>query len=139
MGEYHVKINALGKNMSNEVLNALGIKRIDRIEHYSIRSEENQDILKVYYKKEKGDLFHRSEKLKFPREQKTFKNESGSYEDTKEISSTLYKAMGELDKVVLTERKEKDIKEKIIDDLRHLEKVVTNKIAEIEADLERLK
>jgi hypothetical protein len=47
--------------------------------------------------------------------------------------------MGELDKVTLTERKEKDIKQKIVEDLRHLEKVVTNKIAEIEADLERLK
>jgi BMFP domain-containing protein YqiC len=47
--------------------------------------------------------------------------------------------MGELDKVVLIERKEKDIKKKVIADLRHLEKVVTNKIAEIEADLARLK
>ncbi|MFT6200946.1 MAG: BMFP domain-containing protein YqiC [Candidatus Endobugula sp.] len=128
-----------GQNMSNEVLNSLGIKSIELIESYSIRSEDNQDILKVHYKKEKGDLFHRSEKFKFPREQKTFKNESGSYEDTKEISSTLYKAMGELDKVVLIERKEKDIKKKVIADLRHLEKVVTNKIAEIEADLARLK
>jgi len=125
--------------MSNEVLNSLGIKSIDLIENYSIRSESNQDILKIYYKKEKRDLFHRSEKFKFPREQKTFRNESGNYEDTKEISSTLYRVMGELDKVVLTERKEKDIKKKVIDDLRHLEKVVSNKIAEIEADLERLK
>jgi len=125
--------------MSNEVLHALGIKNADRIENYTLRSESDQDILKVYYKKDKGDLFHRSEKFKFPREQKAFRNESGDYEDTKEISSTLYKAMGELDKLVLSERKEKDIKEKIVADLRHLEKVVTNKIAEIEADLERLK
>jgi hypothetical protein len=125
--------------MSNEVLNSLGIKSIDLIDHYSIRSETNQDILKIYYKKDKGDLFHRSEKFKFPREQKTFKNESGNYEDTKEISSTLYRVMGELDKVVLAERKEMDIKKKIIADLRHLEQIVTNKIAEIEADLEHLK
>jgi len=125
--------------MSNEVLHSIGIKNIDRVESYTIRSEANQDILKVYYKKEKGDLFHRSEKLKFPREQKTFKNESGNYEDTKEISSTLHKAMSELDKVTLAERKEKDVKQKIVADLRHLEQVVSNKIAEIEADLERLK
>jgi hypothetical protein len=125
--------------MSNEVLHSIGIKNIDRVESYTIRSEANQDILKVYYKKEKGDLFHRSEKLKFPREQKTFKNESGKYENTKEISSILHKAMIQLDKVTLTKRNEKDIKQKIVEDLRHLEKVVTNKIAEIEADLERLK
>jgi len=125
--------------MSNEVLHSIGIKNIDRVESYTIRSEANQDILKVYYKKEKGDLFHRSEKLKFPREQKTFKNESGKYENTKEISSILHKAMIQLDKVTLIERKEKDVKKKIVADLRHLEQVVSNKIAEIEADLERLK
>jgi len=125
--------------MSNEVLHSIGIKNIDRVESYTIRSEANQDILKVYYKKEKGDLFHRSEKLKFPREQKTFKNESGKYENTKEISSILHKAMTQLDKVTLIERKEKDVKKKIVADLRHLEQVVSNKIAEIEADLERLK
>ncbi|EGG93920.1 Chromosome segregation ATPase [gamma proteobacterium IMCC1989] len=125
--------------MSNEVLHSIGIKNIDRVESYTIRSEANQDILKVYYKKEKGDLFHRSEKLKFPREQKTFKNESGKYENTNEISSILHKAMIQLDKVTLIERKEKDVKKKIVADLRHLEQVVSNKIAEIEADLERLK
>ncbi|MFT7387245.1 MAG: hypothetical protein ACI8VC_000485 [Candidatus Endobugula sp.] len=125
--------------MTNDILHSLGINSIDLIEHYSIRSEDNQDILKIYYKKAKGDLFHRSEKFKFPREHKKFKNEAGKYEDTKEISSTLHKAMIELDKVVLTERKEKDIKQKIITDLRHLEKVVVSKIAEIEADLEGLK
>ncbi|MEQ4794258.1 DUF3461 family protein, partial [Klebsiella variicola subsp. variicola] len=33
---------------------------------------------------------------------------------------------------------EVDLKHKILDDLRHLEHVVANKIAEIEADLEKL-
>lgn len=33
---------------------------------------------------------------------------------------------------------EEDLKRKILDDLRHLESVVANKIAEIEADLEKL-
>jgi hypothetical protein len=125
--------------MDNEVLHSLGIKNIDRIESYTIRSESDQDILKVYYKKEKGDLFHRSEKFKFPRKQRTFKNESGNYEASNEISSTLRKAVDDLDKVALSERKEKDIKKKIVGDLRHLEKVVASKIAEIEADLKRLK
>ncbi|MFT6221139.1 MAG: hypothetical protein ACJA0C_000539 [Candidatus Endobugula sp.] len=37
--------------MSNDVLRALGIKKIDRIEQYSVRSESKQDILKIYYKK----------------------------------------------------------------------------------------
>ncbi|MGL5161557.1 MAG: DUF3461 family protein, partial [Plesiomonas shigelloides] len=33
---------------------------------------------------------------------------------------------------------EAELKQKILGDLRHLEKVVANKIAEIEADLEKL-
>ncbi|XNM81174.1 DUF3461 family protein [Escherichia coli] len=36
------------------------------------------------------------------------------------------------------DRSEVDLKRKILDDLRHLESVVTNKISEIEADLEKL-
>ncbi|MBE8570463.1 MULTISPECIES: DUF3461 family protein, partial [Vibrio] len=38
-----------------------------------------------------------------------------------------------------TKQPEVDVKEKILSDLRHLEKVVSSKIAEIEADLEKLK
>ncbi|HDI3265003.1 TPA: DUF3461 family protein, partial [Vibrio cholerae] len=33
---------------------------------------------------------------------------------------------------------EVDVKQKILNDLRHLEKVVASKIAEIEADLQKL-
>ena len=59
--------------------------------------------------------------------------------DTTEISTTLRYVIEELDQVAKQESiPELDLKKKILQDLRHLEKVVQSKIAEIEANLERL-
>lgn len=55
-----------------------------------------------------------------------------------EISPNLRYVIEELDRLCLRDRQEEDLKRKILDDLRHLESVVANKIAEIEADLEKL-
>ncbi|EAM3356423.1 DUF3461 family protein, partial [Salmonella enterica subsp. enterica] len=44
----------------------------------------------------------------------------------------------ELDQICQRDRSELDLKRKILDDLRHLESVVANKISEIEADLDKL-
>ncbi|MNP50081.1 hypothetical protein D3C76_1443180 [compost metagenome] len=44
----------------------------------------------------------------------------------------------ELDQLCQRDQVEVDLKRKILDDLQHLQNVVTNKIAEIESDLEKL-
>lgn len=44
----------------------------------------------------------------------------------------------ELDQICQRDRTDVDLKRKILDDLRHLESVVANKISEIESDLEKL-
>ena len=77
-------------------LKSLGITNPEEIDRYSLRQEANNDILKIYFQKDKGEFFAKSVKFKYPRQRK------------------------------------------ILDDLRHLESVVTNKISEIEADLEKL-
>ncbi|NMU67783.1 DUF3461 family protein, partial [Vibrio parahaemolyticus] len=57
-----------------------------------------------------------------------------------EINRNLTLVIDELNKITNpTKQPEVDVKEKILSDLRHLEKVVSSKIAEIEADLEKLK
>lgn len=124
-----------------EHLNAVGVTDTDKIEKYTLRTEGYDDILKIYYKREKGDLFARSEKFKYPRQQKRVKVDSGtgSYMDTTEISPSLRKLVDELDSIARRVHVETDLKKKILDDLHHLEKVVQNKIEEIEADLKRLK
>ncbi len=121
-------------------LKAIGIVDVDSIEKYTVRTEGKADVLKVYYKREKGDLFAKSEKFKYPRQQKRVMVDSGThtYNETSEIAPTLRYVIEELDKIAKHEEQETDVKKKILKDLRHLEKVVASKIEEIEADLERL-
>lgn len=123
-----------------ENLKAIGITDVDQIEKYTVRTEGRADVLKVYYRRDKGDLFARSEKFKYPRQHKRVKVDSGSgaYSDMSEIAPTLRYVIEELDQIARREVQETDVKKKILADLRHLEKVVNSKIAEIEADLERL-
>lgn len=121
-------------------LNAIGITDTDLIEKYTVRTEGNADVLKVYYAKNKGELFARSEKFKYPRQKKRIMVDGGThtYSDTTEIAPALRFVVDELDTIVKHEAIEQDVKEKILTDLRHLEKVVANKIAEIEEDLKKL-
>ena len=87
-------------------------------------------------------LFAKSVKFKYPRQRKNIRVNSNSseYKETTEVSPSLTKVMTELNQITKPkEMDNKDIKHKILTDLRHLEKVVSGKIAEIEADLEKLK
>ncbi len=121
-------------------LSALGITDTDLVEKYTVRTEGTSDVLKVYYRKAKGDMFARSEKFKYPRQKKRIKVDGGTdtYSNVTEIAPTLRFVVDELDNLVQREVVELDIKKKILADLRHLEKVVSSKIDEIEADLDRL-
>ncbi len=93
-------------------LKSLGINNPHDIDRYSLLQEANNDILKIYFRKDKGEFFAKSVKFKYPRQRKTVvaDNLSQGYKEVQEISP----------------------------DLRHLESVVTNKIAEIEGDLDKL-
>lgn len=127
--------------MTFDALESLGLKNINKIERYTLRSETNLDILKIYYHKEKGSLFQHSEKFKFQRVRRAVPShdQSGDYNtEFSEISPMLIKIMVELDNIVTIEKTERNLKEKILADLNHLEKVVSNKISEIEADLKKL-
>lgn len=122
-------------------LTGIGIELPETIERYSLRQEAANDILKIYFKKRKGELFAKSVKFKFPRQRKSVVVNSGSreYEEVTEINRNLTHIIDELDKITKRKHVEVDVKKKILGDLRHLEQVVSHKIAEIEADLEKLK
>ncbi|ALP41527.1 MULTISPECIES: DUF3461 family protein [Aeromonas] len=126
-----------------ENLKSLGIQDPDSIESYTLRQEAGHDILKIYFKKQKGEFFAKSVKFKYPRQRKTILVDSGTheYKDITEINANLKYVVDELD--IITQgahatSANADIKQKILKDLRHLEKVVQNKIREIEQDLEKL-
>ncbi|OEE75946.1 DUF3461 family protein [Vibrio genomosp. F6] len=123
-------------------LTGLGIQDPKQIERYSLRQEAHKDVLKIYFHKQKGELFAKSVKFKYPRQIKNVLVDSGShqYKEVTEINRNLTLVIDELNKITKPIKvPELDVKQKILADLRHLEKVVSSKIAEIEADLEKLK
>lgn len=121
-------------------LKSLGISHPDEIDRYSLRQEASNDILKIYFRKDKGEFFAKSVKFKYPRQRKTIvaDNSGQGFKEINEISPNLRYVIDELDQICQRDQVEVDLKRKILDDLRHLESVVTNKINEIESDLEKL-
>ncbi len=123
-----------------ENIKNLGINDPHQIDRYSVRQEAEADILKIYLKKNKGEFFAKSLKFKFPRQIRTVRDRTypSNYRDMNEISPNLSYLIIELDKLVTREHQELDQKKKIIDELKHLEKVMVNKIRQLEADIEKL-
>lgn len=121
-------------------LKSLGITHPEEVDRYSLRQEANNDILKIYFRKDKGEFFAKSVKFKYPRQRKTVVSDQAGqgFKEIQEISPNLRYVIDELDQICQQEQAEVDLKIKILDDLRHLELVVSNKISEIEADLEKL-
>ncbi|KFD20698.1 MULTISPECIES: DUF3461 family protein [Tatumella] len=121
-------------------LKSLGITHPEEVDRYSLRQEANNDILKIYFRKDKGEFFAKSVKFKYPRQRKTIVSDQSAqgFREVQEISPNLRYVIDELDQICQQEQEDVDLKVKILDDLRHLELVVSNKISEIEADLEKL-
>ncbi|MGL4859330.1 MAG: DUF3461 family protein [Enterobacteriaceae bacterium] len=122
-------------------IKSLGITHPEEIDRYSLRQEANNDILKIYFRKDKGEFFAKSVKFKYPRQRKTIvaENNQSGYKEVNEINANLRYVIEELEQLCQQEQRSAvDLKHKILDDLRHLEHVVANKIAEIEEDLHKL-
>lgn len=120
-------------------LKSLGITNPEEIDRYSLRQEANNDILKIYFQKDKGEFFAKSVKFKYPRQRKTVVAD-GVGQGYKEVQksariygislmSLIKSASVTAAKLILSVRSRR---------LTSLESVVTNKISEIEADLEKL-
>lgn len=120
-------------------LKSLGITNPEEIDRYSLRQEANNDILKIYFQKDKGEFFAKSVKFKYPRQRKTVVADGvgQGYKEVREISPNLRYIIDELDQICQRDRSEVDLKRKI-STTYVTESVVTNKISEIEADLEKL-
>ncbi len=122
-------------------LKGLGIHDPKQIERYTLRQEAHKDVLKIYFNKQKGEFIAKSVKYKFPRQMKTVLVDGGTnqYKDITEINRSLLLVIDELNLITRPETlSEEDVKKKMLSDLHHLEKVVSNKIREIEVDLEKL-
>ena len=121
-------------------LTEMGITSFASISKYTLRQEGDFDILKIYYKREKGSFLPRSKKFRFGRATRTVMVDSGrqQWKEVSEISPFLLRALTELNKLANEESKALDSKESIAQDLVHLERIMAEKLAEIRTKIEQL-
>ncbi|WP_210396435.1 DUF3461 family protein [Motiliproteus sediminis] len=126
---------------SYPTLTEMGITTLEEITKYTLRQEGDQDVLKIYFRREKGSLLPKSKKFKFGRHTKTVRVDSSQnkYKEIQETAPFLMRAIDELHQLVKHEHEVKDLREKLLDDVAHLEKVMLTKIAEIRRDIEQIK
>ncbi len=74
-----------------KTLNEMGVTDIHQIEKYSLRQEGDEDILKIYFKRKKGALFHSSIKFRHGRSKKMLPTERNrnEFKEISEISPTM--------------------------------------------------
>ncbi|GAB3488160.1 DUF3461 family protein [Marinomonas epiphytica] len=121
-------------------LESMGITSIQDIEKFTLRYEGGHDVLKVYYRREKGSLLPKSKKFKFGRSTKTVLADGGqqTYRQVQEPSLIVLRAMEELSQIVGKQEEAKVTKEDLIKELDHLEKVMTSKISEIKQKIDAI-
>jgi len=121
-------------------LSEMGITTHSDITKYTLRQEGHDDVLKIYFRREKGSLLPKSKKFKFGRHLKTVRVDSSrdKYQEISETAPYLLKAIDELHELVKHEHEVDDIRSKLLDDVTHLERVMLSKIAEIRRDIERI-
>lgn len=122
-------------------LDEMGISSIEDIYKYSLRQEGDNDVLKVYFRRTKGSLLPKSKKFKFGRSVNTHRVDSSTnkYREVSEMSAFLMKAVDELHELVKHEHEVHDVKQRLLEDINHLEKVVQSKLGDIRRDIERIK
>lgn len=123
-----------------ETLKSMGITSFDDIERFTLRYENSLDVLKVYYRREKGSLLPKSKKFKFGRASKTVLTDGGqqTYQEVKEPSLIVLRAVEELTQLVGKQHELKVTKEDLVKEIEHLERVVSDKLTEIKEKISTL-
>ncbi|MDH2436016.1 hypothetical protein WH50_03005 [Pokkaliibacter plantistimulans] len=119
----------------------MGIEDVADIEKYTLRQEGDEDVIKIYLKRDKGEWFARSRKFKFKRYVKTVRINEGAqhYREVSEMNPFLLRAVDELDSLVAKDQRKMSEKELLLEELDHLEKVVSRKITDLRAQIENMK
>ncbi|RBP81053.1 DUF3461 family protein [Marinomonas rhizomae] len=121
-------------------LQSMGITSIQDIEKFTLRYEGGHDVLKIYYRREKGSLLPKSKKFKFGRSTKTVLADGGqqTYRQVQEPSLIVLRAMEELEQIVGKQHESKATKADLVKELEHLEKVMNSKISEIKHKIDSM-
>lgn len=121
-------------------LSEMGIEEPRDIERYTSRIEGDVDVLKIYFHRHQGEWMAKSKKFKFKRMHKNMRVNEGRvpYIATTESSPYFLRAVAELDTLVSADRSAKDKKERLLDEIEHLEKVVARKLEDMRRQIEEM-
>ena len=123
-------------------LKEMGINNPQEIDRYSLQTvNENMDILRIVYKRQKGSLLPASKRFRFGRSERILMGE----DDTKspmihyEISPFVRKAMSELDKIVQSKRDRNYQLQVIREEMQRLQEDTTARMSYIQELVDELK
>ena len=122
-------------------LTEIGINNPQNIERFSLQTSNNVDVLRIVYKRKKGELLHSSKKFRFGRSPKMVVSDGGLDGQKKsttvhEISPFVIKVTDELRRLVTTKHSRKDQMTIIVDELNRLEEENNTRIAYIKSLVE---
>ena len=118
----------------------MGIEEPHEVERYTSRIEGDMDILKIYFHRHQGEWMTKSKKFKFKRQHKNMRVNEGRvpYIATTESSPYFLRAIAELDTLVTVEKTAQDRKQRLLEDIEHLEKVVARKLEDMRRQIEEM-
>ena len=123
-------------------LKEMGINNPQEIDRYSLQTiNENMDILRIVYKRQKGSLLPSSKRFRFGRSERILMGEDESKSPTihYEISPFVRKAMAELDKIVQSKRDRNYQLQVIREEMQRLQEDTTARMAYIQELVDELK
>ncbi len=121
-------------------LKEMGIQNPQEIEKFAVYSTEDQDILRIVYKRKKGSPLPISKKFKFPRLKKSVIVDSGSRQTGMIFESVpaFRDALHELEQLKVEKTRSDDLAGQIADEINFLEEDVALRIAYIRALVKKL-
>ena len=116
---------------SYPALHEMGIHNTEDIERYSLQTNNNVDVLRIVFKRKKGDLLQSSKKYRFGRSEKMVVTDAGQNrtERVYEISPFVIKVTNELRELTRTKHTREEQLAIIIDEMNRLEEEVNTRIA----------
>ncbi len=120
-------------------LAAMGIEHAQQIDNYSVNSIGYTDVLRIVYERPKGSLLPLSKTYKFPRVQQTSKTPGKGEADVTMNSDPVFRAaVSELQDLLKSKGKDRDIAGAITEELRLLEEDIALRSECIKRLLEKL-
>jgi len=120
-------------------LQAMGLTEIDSISHYKLSNKENQEVLKIYFKRPEGSTLPNSSSFCFDRNKVVAADSKAQAQSSKNSGSdpVLIGAIEELNSLSKAHNNG-DRRAILLNELDRLEQVMASKIRELREDLARI-